>query len=347
MQKVSKKHGVPNLTRDNVFTISKAQLDRIRNSAIEEVVKEIKLSNNEIEIISTPALFYVRPWADYLDGRVDGLTLELIQRINPNTILVLIDDLLRVRISLLEDTLWRDKGITLNNLARSRQTAIQLVEEYCRDPALCNWLIFAKEHPIECFADVLLNTKPKLYISYRMTGETKFSNVIRFISKLSENFICIDPYSIKDWEIIKAYDKEMAKPETDRNERIEIEVPYREGHIKFSNIPLAEIHETIDNIRTQIVQRDLQLITCTHATVIHHGTEEPSYGVMTELIHSATEVSHPVYVLYPFKTRLSPFFEHYVRSENMISGDINIERLEDQIVEKLLADYESWPTWSD
>jgi len=121
-------------------------------------------------------------------------------------------------------------------------------------------------------------------------------------------------------------------------------VNYRNGPQTFSNIPLEEIEDALDLIRTQIVERDFLLIANTHATIVYHKSEVPSYGVMAEVIHSVTRVNRPVYVLYPFKTRPSPFFEHSVRRKNIIHGDKPIEELENEMTERLKRDYKTWPT---
>lgn len=42
MQKLAPTRNVPNLLRDNVFDISKATLERIRNDAFEKISEEIK-----------------------------------------------------------------------------------------------------------------------------------------------------------------------------------------------------------------------------------------------------------------------------------------------------------------
>lgn len=346
MQKVAPTFGVPNLTRNNVFNIAKERLDNIRNHAFNLVITEIASSDNDLDIVSTPAIFRVRPWADYNTGEVDGLTLELIQKLNPALILVIIDDLLRVRESLLQDPHWSDKGITLTSLADSRQLAISLIVRYCQDPQQCKFLIIAKAHPVQIFVDVLLHEKPLLYVGYRITGESDFRPIHRFIEKLSTHFVCIDPYAIKDWRIVQTYDDALEDPKMTRTDELTITVPYSAGDRDFSNVPVMEIEEAIDMIRNQIVHRDLLIITCTHATVIHHNTTNPSYGVMTELIHSATEVMHPVYVLYPFKKRLSPFFEHFLsRKDRMLMGEKDLNKLEDELIEKMIAEYPSWTTW--
>jgi len=87
MQEVAPLYGVHNLTRDNVFTISKSTLERIRNNAFSKVIKEIQESDNEIDIVSTPAVFRIRPWGGYLSGRVDGLTIEHIEQLHPTTMI--------------------------------------------------------------------------------------------------------------------------------------------------------------------------------------------------------------------------------------------------------------------
>jgi len=346
MQKVASSFGVPNLTRDNVFNIAQERLDDIRNQAFTLVVEQIATSDNDIDIVSTPAIFRVRPWADYHTGEVNGLTLELVTKLNPSLILVLIDDLLRVRESLLRDPHWSDKGITLASLADSRQLAIDLIERHYQVPQKCKWLIFAKAHPIQSFIDVLLHQKPLLYISYRITGESDFKPIQRLIEKLSKHFVCIDPYAIKDWGIVQAYDDALLEPSKESTDVLSIKVSYPDGDKIFPDIPKREIEEAIDMIRNQIVHRDLLIIACTHATVIHHNSTKPSYGVMTELIQSATEVMHPVYVLYPFKRRLSPFFEHYLsRKDRMLMGEKDLNVLENELVEKMIAEYSTWTTW--
>jgi len=345
MQRMAPSFGISNLTRENVFQISKNQLENIRNLAFDKVYEEINNSNNEIEIISTPAIFKVRPWADYLTGRVEGLTISHIEKLNPNYIIVFIDDLLRVRENMKNDPLWSRKAdINLKNLAEWRHSSIEIIQGYFeRYSSKVNWIMFAKEHSIDTFVDIILNRKPKIYISYHITGHENFAELDRFIKKLSEYFVCIDPYTIKDWNIVKKYDDAI---QNEIHNNINIVVEYRNGKQTFQDIPLSEIEEAIDLIRTQIVYRDLHLISSVNATIVYHIHDEPSYGVMTEIIHSATQVSRPVYVLYPFKKRPSPFFEHYIERDKMIHGDKSIEELENELITKLKSDYENWSTWS-
>lgn len=348
MQRVAPEHGIPNLTRENVFDISKTTLERIRDSAFEKVCIDIEKSDNDIEIVSTPATFRVSPWGNYLSGRVDGINISHLKLIKPNFIIVFIDDLLRVREKLMADPLWSRMGINLRYLAEWRRLSIEILKEYYETSFQeLGWIIFAKEHPINTFKDIILNIKPKIYLSYHITGYEDFKDIRSFIDKLSSEFICIDPYAIKDWDIVREYDKTLqVSNEGDIPEKIDITINYREGPQTFHEIPLAEIEDAIDLIRTQIVDRDFQLIASVHATVVYHKDFKPSYGVMAEIIHSVMNVSRPVYVLYPFKIRPSPFFEHFIKRGNMIHGNRKIEDLENELISKLKSDYRNWATWT-
>ena len=344
MQKVAPSYGVPNLTRDNVFDIAKSSLERIRDNAFATVSQKINNSKNQIEIVSTPAVFRVTPWGDYLTGRVDGITIDHIIQLNPAKIVVFIDDLMRVREQMKKDPLRKGMHLTLKDLANWRRSATEICEQYADEKhahgEALDIVIFAKEHPVDTFVDLLLGKKPRIYLSYHITGEEDFRDVQRLITKLGGSFVCIDPYTIKDWDIVMAYDDAVEKSQSN----VSIKINYRDSLQSFSDVSMEEIEDAIDLIRTQIVERDFLLIANVHATVVYHRSENPSYGVMAEVIHSVTMVNRPVYVLYPFKTRPSPFFEHFVKHENILYGDGTIKSLEDEMVEKLKADCRDWPT---
>ena len=112
----------------------------------------------------------------------------------------------------------------------------------------------------------------------------------------------------------------------------------------------------IDIIRAQVVTRDFNLIENSHALVVYHHGEHPSYGVMAEVMR-ASQLNKPVYVLYPYKKRLSPFFEFYASSsfasEERILSKISeplseLKELEDKLVNLILYDAckGRWPTWT-
>jgi len=343
MQKTASSHGVPHLTRENVFDIAKATLERIRDSAFAKVTYEVSESQNEIDIISTPAVFKVTPWGDYFTGKVNGITLDHIKQLKPTKIIVFIDDLLRVREQMRKDPLRKRMRLALRDLADWRESAIEMVQDYVDKRAYSetlDWIIFPKEHPVKTFVDLLVGQKPRIYLSYHITGQEDFKDVQRFMEKLCDSFVCIDPYTIKDWDIVTTYDEALVQ----KKKKLTIRVNYRDGVKTFSDIPVQEVEDAIDLIRTQIVQRDFLIIANVHATVVYHRSENPSYGVMAEVIHSVTRVNRPVYVLYPFETRPSPFFEHFVKHENIVFGNGAIESLEDEMIEKLESDCKDWPT---
>jgi len=345
MQKNAPACGIPNLTRENVFDVSKSKLEEIRDKAFVDVINQVTKSTNDIDIVSTPTIFRVPIRGDYYTGKVEGLNLEIIGRLNPDMIIVLIDDLLRVKERIKADPLRNKQGLKLKDLADWRESSIQIIKEYvdsARSKGIpIDFIIFAREHPITTFIDLILGDKPRLYISYHITGQQDFVDVKRMIQKLSEYFVCIDPYTIKDWQIVRHYDCAIEKGQ----KKVSIMTTNPYGKEVKCELDISEIEDAIDLIRSQIVERDLEIIANVHATVVYHRAKEPSYGVMVEVFHSATIVQRPVYVLYPFKARPSPFFEHYIKRTNIIQGDKPLTELEDELVEKLKAEYKAWPTW--
>jgi adenylate kinase len=322
MQKISSKFGIANLTRENVFDITKEKLDEIRNAAFAEVIKEIQETKNEIDIVSTPAVFRVPYRGTYFTGEVEGL---------------------KNRVT--NDQLRKEMNFNLKDLAEWRESAIQIVKSYAESmidkDIHVDYVIFAKEHPANTLEDLILKEKPRIYLSYHITGQEGFEDVNNLISKLEKSFICLNPYAIKDWLIVKAFDSAI---ENNKKE-VTVESNYSDGTKIELKIPLEEAETAIDLIRSQIVERDLDIIANVHATVVYHKGQEPSYGVMVEVFHSAVVVQKPVYVLYPYKIRPSPFFEHYIKRRNLIQGTGNIEEMQNALVAKLEEEYTTWLTW--
>lgn len=346
MQRLARSCGIPNLTREKVFEVAKSKLDEIRDKSFFQVVKDVRSSTNDIDIISTPAVFKTPIRADYYTGVVEGLTLEIIKALKPNLIILFIDDLIKVRAKVAIDPLRRKLGFTLKDLAEWRELSLQIVKDYViqakASGSSVEFMIFAKEHPASTFVDLVLGIKPRIYVSYHITGQDDFKDVQRLISKMKAAFVCMDPYAIKDWQIVKEYDKAISENKM----VVTLDSVDINSSTVTETLPLDETEEAINLIRSQIVERDLEVIANVHATVVYHISTQPSYGVMVEVFHSITIVQRPVYVLYPFKVRLSPFFEHYINPENMIQGDTPRPTLEDQLVTKLIEEYKSWPTWT-
>ncbi|MGI0080854.1 MAG: hypothetical protein ACRECH_14675, partial [Nitrososphaerales archaeon] len=144
-----------------------------------------------------------------------------------------------------------------------------------------------------------------------------------------------DPYSIKDWEIITAHDNALESGK----DKVEI---YSAG----ISLERREVEDAIDELRAQTVQRDYSLVSNSHGTVVLHVTEIPSYGVMSEIIYTRSTANNPVYVLYPFKKRPSPFFEYYVSRDHVIQNE-DLDACTDALISKMLVDIsaDKWPRW--
>jgi adenylate kinase len=345
MKQISSGCGIPNLKRESVFDVSKSKLDEIRDKAFTQVIDQIQKSSNDIDIVSTPSIFKTPIRADYYNGIVEGLNMEIMRKLNPTLLIFFMDDLLAVRKRVHEDTLTEKLNLELKDIAEWREISLESATDYVDEAKarqiLLDFMIFAKQHPISTFVDLVLGSKPRIYLSYHITGQDDFQDILRLTGKLQSHFVVMDPYAIKDWQIVKEYDKAIEE----NKDQILMEVKTN-GTTTIEKLSLKETADAINLIRSQIVERDLEVIANAHATVVYHKDKIPSYGVMVEVFHSATTVQRPVYVLYPFKVRLSPFFEHFVKSDNIIQGAGDAAKMEDVLVSKLVSEYPNWLTWS-
>jgi adenylate kinase len=331
MQKVAETYGL-HLTRANVLTVPQHKLQQIRSDAINEIVLQLQKSENDFEIISTPASFRVEQSSVAPDGKIDGFTVNDLNTIDPDMVIVFIADLFEVKQNLLNDPDWKDRvSPDLKTLAEWRRMAINSILDYSKiyfasKNKSLDMVIFAKGHEPRTLADLIIGEKPRIYLSYHIT-DTAEESMIKLNSikdKLSKYFVCIDPLSIKDWALINKYDDAL------QSEVNEIEM----SGVK---LPVSEVAEAIDEIRTQTVLRDYELIAHTYATVVCHIEDKPSYGVMSEIIYTNTEAINPVYVLYPHRKRPSPFFEYYAGPNNIFYYD-DIGRLTESLIAKMCKD---------
>jgi len=356
MQDSAKKNGIGDLETE-FYRLPKDKLDKIRNASFRRIAKDIHKSRKRLIVVSTPDVTPVTPNEDYPTGMVECLNLKHMRLLNPDLTLVFIDDLLRMRRSMRRNPCRKSMLLTLKELAQLRARAVQVVEEGISQLPNKDWLIFAREHPTDRFIDLLVGKKKRLYVSYHITGTRGFKDITRFMNKLSKNFVCIDPDTIKDWEIVKAYDRAREKG---RRDKISIHLEYRSGNTTFTSISMGEIEGAIAPMRAQIVHRDFCLILSTHATVIYHRAAIPSYGIMGEIIHATRIALRRVYVLYPFIRRPSPFFEDAVSREpgtfggeapaSMVQGDAPRpmsrarRNLEEKMMRKLKRECKLWNT---
>lgn len=347
MQEIGTRFDLPNLTRENVLNVSDSKLTELRKEAIEdEIQADILSSDKEIEIVSSPAMFYTDPQPENPRGIINALTLENIKSLSPDLIVIFISDLLEVKQNLEQDDVWSERANSaLSNLAQWRADSIELIYDF-RESLLSEGkgpldvIIFASGHSHSNFLKLIKKEVPRIYLSFAITGASgdDLQEVERIKHKLKDKFACLDPYKIKDWDIIEGYDDAQEE---------------NKDKVEFENyddpVDLDEIKDAIESIRAQTVDRDYKLIQRSHATVVLHITDRPSNGVMSEIIRTNTKGNNPVYVLYPFERRPSPFFEFYVNDEErIIRNNKDINEMTTDLITKMEEDIqnEQWSRWS-
>jgi len=314
MKRVGEKYSL-NITRENVLDLSPETLNSIRDEAIEEIVTEIRekesrSSRSVISIVSSPAIFRIAPSHVHPEGIIKGLSVRHIEKINPHEIYILIDDLINVKKRLLEDSAWKGRvEPKLSVLAAWRKESIDLVLDYIReiqskyDGRKIEWLVFSVNHPVKTFLELLLKEKPKVYLSFPITGiplEVVEREISKFSSMISKYFIVLNPLTIKDWDLITEFEAAFSGDE----DSIEI---------NGIRLKLDEVQESIDLVRSQVVERDISLVRNSNAVIVYHYAESASYGVFYEVMEAA-RLGKPIYVYFPSKKkRLSPFFEYVVQ----------------------------------
>lgn len=343
MQKISGKYGITNLTRENVLEVNR--LSNIRKDAFDNIVDTIKQSNNDIDIVSTPAKFYINPTPQYPSGRVNGIEEYHLQILSPDLVVLFISDLLKVKQNLVSDDLWKSRSdASLYNLAKWRGDSIEVVKNFKakklqREEQILDTIIFANSHDYSTFINLIKGCIPRIYLSFHITDAPNDSllSVEKVKQKLQNHFVCIDPYKIKDWDIIQKYDNALENGKNDINFDDFNEV-----------LSIQEVEKAINDIRAQTVERDYQLIESCYATTVLHFSRNPSYGVMSEIIYSNINADNPVYVLYPFKKRPSPFFEFYINDPSrIIQGENDPDTLVIDLINKMNNDINrgKWTRW--
>ncbi len=310
MQRAGEEIGYPNITRENILDMPSQLLRDLRFRALRLILDEIKECSGCINIVSTPNVFHVRPHGDTTYAVETAVDEEFLARLRPGLVLLMIDNLVDVYRRFQGDPVWSKRlpEFTLETAAQWREVSIRSMSWAARQffqstGQRIEVIQFSVHHPPSVFIDLLLGYKPRVYLSYNMTGmpPESFANVRRFYEKLRRYFTVFDPGTIKDWELIEVYEEAVEKGEkTIRIDGEEIEIERVPG-----------IERAIDLARAQLVSRDLNLVRSSHAVAVYHHGRYPSYGVMAEVM-TASGQGIPVYVYYPYKRRPSPFFEHYI-----------------------------------
>jgi len=341
IKEIGKKEGI-NITEKNIS--AQPNLPELRDNAFRKIKEKIKRSKKKYHIVSTPAIFYHNDWT-----KAEGLTEGSVSLIKPDIVIIFIDDLIEVKKRLNQHERWRlefPTGASLPLLSKWREDSMMfLMKMYEKfflpqgdaksdDKFIKKIYVFGRQHPHRTLENLIYNSDSmlKIYLSYPITGSEKYiEGVKNFIKKLSDDFIVFDPYTIKDWHIVKAYDSSMGD----------------KVNINGEHLERNEVERAIDSIRHQIVIRDFTIISSVDFIVVRHHSKEASSGVMAEIVF-AQQKGKPVFGIYPFELRPSPFLEYFIKwgdismlytpkdlEEKGESVEENLTKLEDLLVANL------------
>ena len=299
-----------NLTKLNIldfYDSSPKRMEDYHNAAIKKIVDEIGVCPGT-HIVSTPLHF------EWKGNRFQGLHDEEIQALEPEMIIIIFDDILRVRKRLSRDIQWQEHTFTLGEIANWRREEIKLAYDHAKlfTPQPDVQLV-AYENGPEFLQDVIWSHgREKVYLSHPITGEseTMLNEILEFGKTLSEYYIVFDPYMIKDWNTVEAWRRtvnaaiEAGEP---RPTKLNFTMEYKSGVI-HEEIDAVELEAGIKNLRFQIIDTAYKLIENSSMVVVYHPRAAISAGVMCEMVY-AKALAKMVYVYYPYEP--SPFFEWY------------------------------------
>lgn len=308
IQRIGKAKGV-DITRENVLDFYLHNPDRMnqfRDMAFEEVATRIKNSTDTC-LVSTPSVF------EWGGASMFGFDKEHIELLQPDFIVVIVDDFVRVKKRLQGDPEWRDKEFSLEMIAKWRRSGIDRVWQIAHEfsPPIPSYII-ALEHDPQVLFDLLFTNKKKVYLSFPITRKTLglLSKVFDFAERLSKYYVVFNPLTIYDWNIVRKWKKVVDEANKGGNPiptRFTCVIPYRDGKRKYT-CDSAEVERIVVDARHQIVSRDYKMIGSADYVIVYHPTEDISAGVMCEMVHGRREVKK-VYAYYPFEP--SPWFEYY------------------------------------
>lgn len=289
------------------YDSSPERMEDYHKAAIHKITQEIGRRPGT-HIVSTPLHF------EWKGNRFHGLHDDEIQSLNPDMIIIIFDDILRVRKRLSQDTQWQGHTFTLGEIANWRREEINLAYHHANlfTPRPEVQLV-AYENGPEFLQDVIWSHgREKVYLSHPITGEseTMLTDIYEFGKTLSEYYVVFDPYMIKDWNTVEAWRRtvnaaiEAGEP---RPTKLNFTMEYKTGAI-HEEIDALELEASIKNLRFQIIDTDYKLIENSAMVVVYHPRAAISAGVMCEMVY-AKALAKMVYVYYPYEP--SPFFEWY------------------------------------
>jgi hypothetical protein len=299
-----------NLTKINILDFYDSQpekMEQYRKEALRKIIKEIE-KHGGVNIVSSPYHF------EWKGNRFQGIDDDDVKALDPDSFIIIFDDIFRVRERLSKDVQWQDHKYTLGEIANWRREEVagvyKLAEIYTPRKDI---QLVAFENGPDFLRDLIYNpTKEKVYLSHPITGEGPdfFKNVTKFIETLSDYYILYDPILIKDWDIVEQW-RDAVNNAIERNEKppetFTFHMEYKEG-VKIAEFDIQEVESAIKNLRFQIIDSDYKIIENSDLVVVYHPRKSISAGVMCEMVY-AKSLAKLVYAYYPYEP--SPFFEWY------------------------------------
>lgn len=305
----AKKEGYALSTKNvlDFYDSKPAKLESFRTKALAKIIQEIK-EKDGIHVISTPYHF------EWKGKSYTGLKEDEVKALDPDLLLVIIDDIIRVKERLKEDPQWGEHKFTLVELSQWRRDEIAGVYNLSRSfSPYKEFFLVARENEIEFLEELIfMRHKRKIYLSHPITGESGdfFEKIRRFAKILQPYYTIFDPYMIKDWEMVETWRNVRNKAIREGKEtpkKIHIAIDYAEGK-KDYELDTWDIEAAIKNLRAQVIDIDYKIIESCSSIFAYHPREQLSAGVMCEMVYSMS-LAKFVYTYYPFEP--SPFFEWY------------------------------------
>jgi len=309
IQQVGKAEGFE-ITKQRVLDLylhNRDKMNEFRDAALQQIARKTEQSKSPC-IVSTPSVF------EWKGASMFGFEKQHVELLKPESIAIIVDDLIRIKERLLKDPQWKDKDFTLQMIAKWRRSGIDHVWELAHDfkPPIPVYII-AVEHDPDVLYDLLFSQKKKVYLSFPITGKgtAGLSKVFKFANRISNHLIVFNPLTIYDWNLVREWKSIVDKADINGKgipKKLKCTIPYNRSGPRVWSCSSEEIRSIVIDARHQIVDRDYKMIDSSDCVVVHHKRKDISAGVMCEMVH-ANRANKEVYAYYPFEP--SPWFEYY------------------------------------
>jgi adenylate kinase len=323
-----------------ILNLPKALLDLLSNVTWKNVLSELKNSQGkscDFFVINAHSVFR------WHHGLFPSLDLELVREFAPDMVLVLIDDVIKVKkglqergtdfFNLWELFAWREEEIWFAKFVAD--SISRLLSKEVR------FFLIPKFQGPDLFVRLITEgQKPKTYVSFPITGvqQEETDEIDEFKKKLNEEFIVFDPYSIRDRELTSTCDaieseitgglgslldklEDYSQPEgtiwtTHKDDLSLLTLCKLRFEIELLGRDLVSVLETIDS---QIISRDYMLIDQSDFVVMYirmddEGNPLISAGCQSEMVY-AYGSGKEVYVIFAGgERRLSPWVTQFSKA---------------------------------